>query len=159
MNYETDIEIDESALDIEWLNQPALFMKYARNAARMRQELDRKKQELDIAKAEADKKIRMKPEKFGLEKITEAAVANAILTEQGYKDAYEVYLDAKYESDMASGAVAAFEQRKNALENMVKLNGQSYFAGPRVPRNLTDERAKKQQAVDNKVASRMSRNK
>lgn len=162
MNYEQDIIIDENSLDIEWLNQPTLFMKYARHGASMRREVDKMKQALDIARADADSKIRNHPEKYKLEKITEAAVSNAILKEDGYKQAYQDYLDAKYESDIAQAAVLAFEQRKSALENIVKLHGQSYFAGPKVPRDLSNERKKKEEERkerDNRVGSKLSRTK
>ena len=33
MNYEKEILIDESALDVEWLEQPRLMMRYTRHAA------------------------------------------------------------------------------------------------------------------------------
>lgn len=162
MNYETDIIIDEQSLDIEWLDQPMLFMKYARHGASMRREVDKMKQALDIARADADSRIRNHPEKYKLEKITEAAVSNAILKEVGYVEAYQDYLDAKYESDIAQAAVIAFEQRKSALENLVKLHGQSYFAGPKVPRDLINERKKKQMVQkeqDVRIGSKLSRTK
>lgn len=139
MNYEKDIEIDGEALDQEWLEQPKLMLRYTRHLADMKKNLDDAKQELDISKAEADKKIRTNPEKYGIEKITEASVANAILNEKGYKAAYTAFLEAKYETDMAQGAVQAFEQRKSALENLVKLYGQNYFAGPKAPLEITRE--------------------
>jgi hypothetical protein len=43
------------------------------------------------------------------------------------------------------------EQRKDALENMVRLHGQQYFAGPRIPRNLTEERQAKQKKADTQI--------
>jgi hypothetical protein len=157
LNYEKDIRIDPEALDVEWLNQPHLFLTYARNSANMRKSLDEAKQSLDIAKAEADKKIRTNPEKYGLEKITESVVANAILIENGYKAAFQEYLDAKYEADMASAAVQAMEQKKSALENLVRLYGQSYFAGPKVPRNLTEELERNDTQTNSGVARGLNR--
>jgi hypothetical protein len=159
MDYEKDIEIDESALDIEWLEQPRLMLKYAKNAAEMQLDLDKAKQDLDIAKAEADKAIRENPERFGLEKVTEAAVSNAILISKDYKQAYQTYLDTKYEVDMARGAVNAFEQRKSALENLVRLHGQQYFAGPRVPHDLKELRAEKQKQIETNIGKRLNRSK
>jgi len=138
-NYEKDISIDGEALDQEWLNQPALFLKYSRHYSDMTRRLDEAKQNLDIAKAEADKRIRKNPEKYGLEKTTDSVVANAILIEEGYKDAYDEYLSAKYEVDMARSAVSAFEQRKSALENLVRLFGQQYFSGPNIPYQINRE--------------------
>jgi hypothetical protein len=144
MDYQKDIKIDDSALDIEWLGQAELMLKYAQHSAKMRMELDKTKQDLDIAKAESDKEIRNNFNKSG-EKFTETVVANAILIHPNYKLAYETYLTAKYEADMAQAAVNAFEQRKSALENLVRLFGQQYFAGPSMPRNLRQEREEKEQ--------------
>lgn len=144
MNYEKDIEIDGEALDQEWLNQPRLVMQYTKYSAQKRKLLEEAKQNLDIAKAEADKKIRTNPEKFGIEKITETVVANTILNEKGYKQAYTEYLEAKYEADMAQGAVNAFEHRKSALENLVRLFGQQYFSGPNMPLEINRDWEKKQ---------------
>jgi hypothetical protein len=159
MNYEKDIEIDENSLDIEWLNQPSLMLKYTRHSARMRMELDLAKQNLDIAKAESDKAIRGNPEKYGIEKVTEAVIANAILIHPKYQQAYTDYLTAKFEVDMAQGAVGAFEQRKSALENLVRLHGQQYFAGPKIPRDLTWERAEKQKSSNESIAGKLHRKK
>jgi hypothetical protein len=41
---------------------------------------------------------------------------------------------------VASTVVRAIDQKKTALENLVKLLGASYFAGPKAPRDLTQER-------------------
>jgi len=159
MNYEKDIEIDESALDVEWLKQPSLMYTYSKNLARRRKELDEAKQNLDVAKAEADKEIRTNPTKFGLEKTTDAVVTNAILIHPDYKEAYTTYLEAKFEVDIAQSAVNAFEQRKAALENLVRLHGQQYFAGPKVPHDLDWIREQKQKSANTAVASGLSRKK
>jgi hypothetical protein len=162
MDYEIDIKIDPDNLDVEWLNQPALFLKYSRHLAQMRKELDESRQDLDIKKAEVDRKIRENPEAYGIEgKVTEGAIQSAILTEDEYQEAQKDYLEVKYEMDMAQGAVNAFNQRKEALENLVKLHGMNYFAGPQMPRDLSFE-AKKfsdQKEANRGIKSGLTRNK
>ena len=157
LNYEKDLVIDDSALDIECADQAMLFMKYAKHYAETRRILDEEKQRLDIVKADIDKQIREHPEKFKLEKVTEGAIQSAILTEGTYNIAYKKYLDAKFESDMASNAVQAMNMRKEMLEGMIKLLAQSYFAGPRSPRDLSKERELKQKKVDSGVAKHLTR--
>lgn len=157
MNYEEDITIDPDSLDVEWMEQPRLMIKYSRHAAQMRKALDEAKQNLDIAKAEADKSLRNHPEKYGLSKVTDTAVANQILIHPKYKEAYSEYLDAKYESDMAISAVVAFEQRKSALENLVRLHGQQYFAGPSLPRDLSKEWEQKQKQKESNAKIKITR--
>jgi len=157
MDYEKDISIDEEALDIEWLEQPRLMMQYSKHLAQARMELDELKQALEITKAEIDRKIRATPEKYKLEKITDKSIESITITSSEYKQAFQEYLDAKYEADMAMSAVRAFEQRKEALENLVRLHGQQYFAGPKVPRDISWEREEKQKKVQSGIASKMKR--
>ena len=157
MNYEEDIRIDETSLDVEWLEQPAKMLKYVKHAARMRMELDQAKESLDVVRAGLDKEIRTTPEKYGIEKVTEGAVSAAILLHPKYQNANGMYLETKYEYDIASGAVRAFEQRKDSLENLVRLHGQNYFAGPKIPRDLTWEREQKGISANEAVAGKMKR--
>lgn len=139
MNYEEDIRIDPTALDIEWLGQAEMMIKYTRHAAQARMELDQSKQALDIIRAGLDKDIRELPKQYGLEKVTDKAVESTIITLMEYQESFQEYLDAKYEADMAQGAVQAFQQRKDALQDLVRLHGQSYFAGPSIPRDIAWE--------------------
>jgi hypothetical protein len=157
MNYEEDIKIDPTALDVEWLRQPELMIRYAKHSARMRIDLDEKKQALDIARAEADQLIRSNPEKYIDGKVTETAITNCILVNGNYKAAQKAFSDAKFESDMAQAAVNAFEQRKSALENLVRLHGQQYFAGPKMPRDLKWEWEEKQKEVNAGISKKLQR--
>ena len=161
MDYEKDMTIDESALDVEWLDQPRLMLRYAKHAAKTRLEVERVKEKLDIVRAELDKKIRMDPEAFEIVKLTETFITSTILTQKEYQEANEEYLEAVYESNMAQGAVRAIDGKKTALENLVRLHGQQYFAGPSVPRDLSKEweDREKQQRSDAGVASKLKRTK
>jgi len=157
MNYEKEIIIDCDALDLEWLEQPRLFMKYAKHSAQCMRTLDEAKERLDVAKAEEDKNIRENPEDYGIAKITEAVVQATILTTPAYKEANAAFIEAKYEADIARSAVNAFNQRKDALENLVRLHGQQYFAGPRVPRNIKEESDKRKEALNSRIANKLTR--
>jgi hypothetical protein len=157
MNYEIDITIDEGALDVEWLEQPRLMLKYARNAAEARKALDEAKEKLDFVKADLDRKIRTDPEDYGLMKVTEPTVAAAIFTCDEYKEANKDYIQAKFDADIAQGATFAFNARKDALENLVRLHGQQYFAGPKIPRDLAWEKKAHDEKVNAGIASKLTR--
>jgi hypothetical protein len=157
MNYEQDIEIDETALDVEWLGQASLTFKYCRHAAEMERVRDQAKENLNITRAEIDQKIRNNPEKYKIEKVTEGSISAAILVHEDYKEANQAYIDAIFELNVAKGAVDAFQDRKKALENLVQLHGQSYFAGPKVPRNIKWEKQEKQKRANSSVAGKMRR--
>ena len=161
MSYEDDIRIDETALDVEWLNQPRLCLKYSQELAQAKKEVDRAKEKLDVVRAKIDQEIRKEPLTFGMEKITEASVQSNIVIHKLYRSAETGLTDAKYKSEMIRAAVSAIEHRKDALENLVKLYGQQYFAGPKVPRDLSAEALKHagQKKADAGIAARLKRTK
>lgn len=147
LNYETDIVIDESSLDIEWLEQPRLMMEYSRHQSELEKEKDFMEEKLDLLESTLDHQIRSNPEKFGIDyKLTETVVGNHIKMNKEHKELKEALLDIRYEINTAKGAVKAFDARKSALENLVKLHGQQYFAGPNLPRDITEERNKIQKS-------------
>lgn len=161
MSYESDMYIDQDALDVEWLHQPALMMKYTNLQANARREIDRQKEAVAVMKAQIGKDIRDDPDRYRIEKITDKVVEAAILLEERYQTINSELIDVQYEYQMLNGAVAAVEQRKAALEGMSKLLGLQYFAGPKVPRNLNDEVAKRnrQGRVDSTVKMKRRRRK
>lgn len=158
LDYEKDVKIDESALDIEWLQQSELTMKYCRIEAEARQKLDSAKLNLDIVKADLDKKIRNNPDKFDMPKVTESAISNVINAHDDYKDAEKLVNQANYDLNMAQSAVRSIYVKKDALENLVRLYGQQYFAGPKIPRNLSQEWLNKQSQKRSDKKVKLSRN-
>ena len=146
MKYERDVSIDPEALDTEWLKQAELMRKYASHAALAKKEMDEAKERLEVGKARIEMSIRKAPEEFGLSKATEGAIQSTILLQPEYQELFREYTEAKYENDIAIAAVRAIDQKKTALENLVKLLAASYFAGPKTPRDLTGEWLKEREA-------------
>lgn len=144
INYEKDVEIVPENLDVEWLTQPQLMLKYCQHAAQSKAEMDHAKEAMEVKKAELDKEIRSNPDAFDIGKITESVVQNTITAHLDYQQAVTEYTNAKFEYEMAQAAVRAIDQKKTALENLVKLHGMSYFAGPQAPRDITKEWEDKQ---------------
>jgi len=161
LDYEQDLFIEPDSLDTEWLAQPGLVIKYARLCAQSEKELDEAKEKLDLVKATLDNAIRKNPDAYKLDKITETVVQNTILMQEDYKEAMELFLQAKYDTKVIQGAMRATDHRKSALENLVRLNGQAYFAGPSIPRDLSYEwqQKQKQTNVDTKIGTKLKRNK
>lgn len=159
MGFEEDVSIDPSALDTEWLEQPSRMMRYCKIAAETKREVDWAKERLDVVRAELDQGIRSDPERFGLGKVTEGAIQNTILLQPSYRQAVDDFVMAKYENDMANAAVKSVDQVKTALENLVRLHGQQYFAGPQVPRDLGKEweERQRQRLANERVGRRLSR--
>ena len=137
-NYAEELKIDPEMLDVEWLKQPQLFMKYCEESARMQMELSRAKENLNVTRAEVYASI-MKAIPEGGKKPTEAAIESQILLHDDYKKASDEFKDKVFEADVIQAAVRAFEQRKTALENLVKLHAANYFSSPSAPRELRKE--------------------
>jgi len=147
LNYERDVSIDPDQLDTEWLEQPRLMLAYTKHEARCRRQYDTAKANLNVVEAEIDGDVRSNPDRYGIPKVTETAVKNAVIMSKEYKEAQEELREAEYELNMASAAVRSMYGKKDALENLVRLYGQNYFAGPKMPRDLSAEWERKQSQV------------
>lgn len=163
MDYEQDVQIDDTALDVEWLNQASLAMKYGKNYAKCKRRVALAEENIKVITAELIKEANDDPDKcLGTDvKATGPNVESYYRNHKRHKAAKQEWIDAVYELDMAEIAKneIAFT-RKVALENLVKLHGQMYFAGPKIPRDLHSEVAKRnrQDEADNVVSKGMTRN-
>jgi len=142
--FKEELAIDHNALDIEWIEQPKRFYDIAEQFAEAKRAVEQTKLAQEVVEATMDNAIRTNPAEYGIAKITEGAIKSALIVSKEYQDAVNRHIDAKYTCNMMQNAVTAWgEQRKAALEGMVKLHGQNYFAGPSVPRDLEAQFAKR----------------
>lgn len=127
----TLIEIDPLALDKEWLRQPGMYVSVSQQLAEARAQLDALKNQMTVIEADCDKRIRRDPGRYGIEKITEKAVAAEVVSHPKMKAAHIDFLDAKHEVDMLQGLLNAMEHRKEALKALTTLHLNSYYgSGP-----------------------------
>jgi len=140
MSYESDIAIDETALDVEWVDHPRRMLLYCSNVAEAHKEMDLAKERLDFVKATLDQEVRAAQSG---PKQTEAQISALVIVHPEYVNASREYIERKYDHEIAVGAVRAFEHRKTALENLVRLHANAYFAGPAIPHNLSEERQRR----------------
>ena len=136
LNYENDLAIDPLTLDEDFLHQPGLYMKYSMMAANAEMRRDKAETTLGVVKAELDREIRKNPANYGADKITESVVSNTILLQPEYKKASDALIEATFELRILQSAVRAFDHRKTALENEVRLWLGSYFSGPKEPHDI-----------------------
>jgi hypothetical protein len=118
-------------LDQEWLNQPKLYYTWARHLADARRGVAEAKQRVDVVKAECLRAIQADPAAFEVTKPTVDAINAAVLEQLEYKDAVAEHLELAHRADIIGAAVNALDHRRRALENLVDLHGQNYFATPR----------------------------
>jgi len=137
---ESILEIDEHNLEREWTRQPTLYFRWAQQAADARLAMDEAKATVEIARAEVDSEVRADPERFGINgKLTEKAVEATISQSTACIGAVRRFGKAKHRYDIMSALVSALEQRKSALENLVRLHLANYYSEPRTPKEHREE--------------------
>jgi hypothetical protein len=124
------LDIDEYNLDLEWKKQPMLYLEMATELADAKGEHDAAKSEFEIVKAKLSMEIRSNPDSYGLDKITESTVNNALVTQKNYAVAQSAVIKTKHKVDLLQAVVVALDHRKRALESLVSLHGQRYFSEP-----------------------------
>lgn len=155
LNYEEDIKIDDSALDVEWLEQAALALKYAKHVAILRRKVQKLEEKKKTLRSELILKVNKDPVGCCNKEKPNASDIEAYYRANGtYKGIVDELVETQYElefSEFARSEIAF--TRKAALENLVKLHGQNYFAGPSVPRDLTKESQEmhRQREVNKKI--------
>lgn len=160
IDFEKDMRIDESALDVEWLNQPELAMKYSKHFADCHKRLLEAEEHIKLVRSQLVRKANEDPDYClgkGV-KPTKDNVEAFYREHEDHIDAKKEIIEAQYELDIASAAKSEISfSRKAALENLVTLHGQNYFAGPSVPRDLSKEvlDTVKRQKVDARIGKRL----
>jgi hypothetical protein len=134
-NYQRDVQIEVNSLDLEWVRHPHKFMYYSETAAKANDIVRRMKNDLELIDAKLDKEFRESMEG----KVTEGAVKAKITEDERHLQALMNYNDSLYHAELCAAAVKAMEHKKVALQNLVQLLSASYFAGPKVPRDLKKE--------------------
>jgi len=159
MNYEEDMRIDETALDVEWLEQATLAMKYGRHFALCKRRLIEAEEKLKVVKAELIAEANANPTKCcSKDKPNAADIEAYYRNHKRHKAVKEAWVDAQYECDMAEIAKNEVSfTRKAALEQLVSLFISNYFAGPKMPRDITWERGEFSKKVNTGIANKLKR--
>ena len=163
LDYESDMRIDETALDVEWLGQAELAFQYGKHVAGLRRKVRDLEEKKKTIRSEAILQVNNDPQGLiGKAKPNAGDIEAYYRTSQEYKDAVTELNEMYEELEHAENAKNEISfTRKKALENLVILHGQMYFAGPSIPRDLHHEVMQKRKAeVSNSaVAGKMQRKK
>lgn len=138
-NLREHLEINPNALDIEWLDQPGLFFELSSALADEKLKLEKLKGAAEIALADEAKEVREDPSKYGLAKVTEAGIKEAVTGSTTNAKWTRRINGQKHSVDILQSAVSACDHKKRALENLVTLHGQQYFSSPKEPRDINTE--------------------
>lgn len=122
-----DLEIHEDNLVRECVRHPRMVERVARTLAEATRTLALKERDLEVLKAEIESRIRSDPEKYGIEKPTEAAFKAAIMKSPKIDAAAREIIELEFERNLIIGANRTLDHRKRNLTDIVNLHGQNYF--------------------------------
>ena len=129
---ESGLAIDELRLDRECVRQPKLYFAAAKRAADARATMEEAKSALDLVRAEVDAEIRAQPDKYDIEKVTEAVISKTIEVQDDYIKARDAFARSRYELDVVQAFVNALDHKKSMLGHLVSLHGQNFFSDSRL---------------------------
>lgn len=160
MDYEKEMEIDCEALEIEWLDQTALAFKYGKHWADCQKKLELAQENIKLIRSDLIKEANEEPNKH----LGEGIKATGVIVEayyrnhQRHKDAKTKIIALQFEANVADIAKSEISfTRKAALEHLVTLHGQQYFAGPSIPRDITWEREEKKKKANEGIGKKLRR--
>lgn len=173
VNYKEDRHIDEENLHVEWLRQSDITSKYVFYYAQKKKEANITEKEKELAFANLDEQIRQQPEKFKMEKLTDASIKQAIIRQDQYQQKIMNNIEAQYEAGIAYGALQDMRERKEILSGLNYLYNTGYFDVPDENRNIATDRKsweakrrrerergkKKEQEMNDSIAESLNKSK
>ncbi len=165
LDYREDSKIDPEQLDVEWVRHVSLEERYIEQVSEKKQDwircIETEKlahETLKTVRSKLVQKCHDKPEKcIGKSKATGPEVEAYYRTHPDYLIKKRKWLKAEirvleaqeeYEMAQAMKDLIHFTRTK-AIEQLVTLYGQGYFAGPEEPRNINNALFKRE-AIDRK---------
>ena len=129
LNYEKDLHIDPDALEDCLVEQAELYGKWSNAWAMAMKERDHAKEKLNLVKADLDMRIRKNWDILGFDKKpTDMAITTWICAHEDYTKANFLLIQSTYAVNVLEAAKWAFQHRKDALDNLVKLFLSNYYS-------------------------------
>lgn len=124
-NFEKDQAIDLDDLHEEWRAHAQIRHKYAGEVSHLDKILKKANEDLNSVKSRLIRQCKEENPKFTVQQIDGFCIEH-----KDYIKARDNVIESEYNLNMAKNAVKAFDDRKSALENEVKLWLGNYFATP-----------------------------
>jgi hypothetical protein len=131
------LDIDVNNLVDECIVQPKMYLKYAAQLRKANDDVVDTKGELKRVEAMLATKIRKNPKKYKVDKLTDLIVTQTVTLRPLYQKALRAYNEALSLQGRWEVMVKAVYQRKDMLQEAIKLHGQGYFAVPYVKGDLS----------------------
>jgi len=130
-NYKKDIQIDESNLEGEWIEQASLFLHYAELHTEAAYEKDKRKAQLDYTYSILYDEIKSNWNQHFDKQPTEPAIKEWILRNPKYKEAESVFIESVRTASLLLNVKVSFDHRKKGLENLVSLKIGGFYSEPK----------------------------
>ena len=127
IDYKKDVSIDRNSLHHECIRQPQEMAKYVKLHSQAMFDRDKIKRELSVSRAETEKDVRMNPETYEIEKVTESAVKAAVDSDEEVKIKENALIESQYAVSLLGGALESFRDRRKALEGLITLLTMGYW--------------------------------
>ena len=124
------LQINELELEKAWADQPRLCWRWNRKLAKAKKQVSNAEKKFELVKAKLGKNIRENPEAYKLRKNTNDAVSEVLICQDLYQEAYNEIIEAQYEVDLIKAVTAAINDKKYALQDLVQLYLNEYYAEP-----------------------------
>lgn len=144
-DFENEVDIDLDNLHKEWRIHSSVRYKYSCEVAHLDKVCKQQRKLIEVNKTklkEAISKlilsIKEKNPKFTVQQVDATAAGHVNLEEpeKELSDVQDKLINLEYDLNMAKNALQAFDDRKTALENEVKLWTRSYFSSPTEERQI-----------------------
>lgn len=144
-NLDEELSIGLDNLHEEWRTHAAKRYKYACEVAHLDKVAKQQRKLIEVKKAklkEAASKlillIKGDNPKFTVQQVDATIAGHEYMQspEKEYSDAQDKLIEIEYDLNMAKNALSAFDDRKIALENEVKLWTRNYFSSPTEERQI-----------------------
>ncbi len=123
------LDINEAALDREWLRQAQLSRAAGEREADARRVHDLAKAKLAVVHARLSLAARKNPGVFGLrEKPNADEIDAAVIVHEEYQVVQNMLIEARHDLDLAAAYNVAMIDRRKALERLVELFALNYFS-------------------------------
>lgn len=143
---ENDIAVHQEDIDVEWLRQSSLFLKYGKASAEAEKRVKMAEQNIKVVRSEL-----IKEASTILDKPTDSNKEAYYRTHPKHQDAKQELIDAEFERDLLVNAKSAIYMKKSALENLVKLAVLGWFSAPVAPRTFEELGKKMEEYESNSV--------
>jgi len=155
--YKEDLTIDPFSLDEEIKWQPSLFMKWSENYTHACHRYDRKKEAVEVLYAQLYEAVAISPESYDIDRVTEGAINSVVIQMPSYRVAKRGLHEAKKKMNILAGAKDAMRQKKDALENLVRIFLSGYYSEPKVPHKAREAFNQKQDQQSSQQLGRSKR--